>query len=146
MSHAIALKQLHRQAMLQPRLALPAGRTVSLEEGRRLAKLFNEEEERVTTQTAQMLEEVAESPVVLEESVSKRILIHRQRQNKEANVKAAVAYARRRQAENRVTAGDAEKMKNIASHLMGKGKGSGAALKGRRVRAESRKDPKKRRK
>lgn len=114
---SVLQKQIHRQATLQPRMALPAGRTVSLEEGYRLAKLYREEEERVNKEEFQA-SSVTPSAVALEESVSRKIVLIRQKQNKEANVKAAVAYAHRQEQKNRVVnAEDSAKMMEIAQKI-----------------------------
>lgn len=138
----VVAKQINRQCTLQPRLGLPAGRIVSLEEGRRLAKLVNDEEERVTSGASMLLDNgAAETPVVLEESVSKRILLLRQKQNKEANIKAAVAYARRQKQNNRFPAADGEKVQTIAQKVF-KGSRSdvSSALRQRRLRGSGSKN------
>ncbi|EPY35593.1 hypothetical protein STCU_01081 [Strigomonas culicis] len=136
----LAAKQIHRQATLQPRLCLPAGRTVSLEEGRKLAKLVQDEEERFTSGATQLLDDNASSPVQLEETVSKKIILMRQRQNKEANVRAAVAHAKKQQQRNRISPDDAEKVKGIANSLLkNSDKGNSQHLKGRHERAASHK-------
>lgn len=141
---SIVAKQITRQATLQPRLALPAGRTVSVEEGRRLAKLVNDEEERISSNATQLLDAGgAESPVVLEEGVSKRILLLRQRQNHDANVKAAVAHAKRRQQTRKaITPAEGERVQAMARQVLHREKGSdhGKAVKARKARASSRKD------
>ncbi|KAK7197705.1 hypothetical protein NESM_000722500 [Novymonas esmeraldas] len=134
---SVAAKQVHRQQQLQPRLALPAGRTVSLEEGRRLAKLVHDEEDRLQSEATQLLERTEATPVVLEESVSKRILLLRQRQNAKANVKAAVAYANRLHGKSAVLAEDAAKLREAASRVLRPSSSTGSAgLKQRRQRAE----------
>lgn len=139
----LAAKQISRQAALQPRLALPAGRTVTIEEGRRLAKLVNDEEERLASAATQLLDNgAADSPVVLEEAVSKRILLLRQKQNHEANVKAAVAYAKRRQQTRRaVTPAEGEKVQGIARKLLHKERNADHAqlIRQRKARAANRK-------
>lgn len=144
----LAAKQVSRQATLQPRLVLPAGRTVSIEEGRRLAKLVNDEEERLASAATQLLNDgSAESPVFLEEGVSKRILLHRQRQNHKANVAAAVAYARRRQHIRKAVApAEGDKVQAIAKKLLRQERSSDPAqtAKQRKARAGNpRKDKKK---
>ncbi|GET89624.1 hypothetical protein, conserved [Leishmania tarentolae] len=134
---SIAAKQLHRQQLLQPRLALPAGRTVSLEEGRRLAKLVHEEEDRLQSEATHLLEVKEASPVVLEENVSKRILLLRQKQNSKANVRAAVAYANRLHHKSAVQAEDAAKMRVAAARVLRPSSSMGSAcLKQRRQRAQ----------
>ncbi|KAG5476846.1 hypothetical protein CUR178_04032 [Leishmania enriettii] len=134
---SIAAKQVQRQQLLQPRLALPAGRTVSLEEGRRLAKLVHEEEDRLQSEATHLLERKEASTVVLEESVSKRILLLRQKQNSKANLKAAVAYANRLHRKHAVQAADATKMREVASRVLRPSSSVGSAnLKQRRKRAD----------
>ncbi|KAG5502038.1 hypothetical protein JKF63_04315 [Porcisia hertigi] len=134
---SIAAKQVHRQQLLLPRLALPAGRIVSLEEGRRLAKLVQNEEDRLHSEATHLLGQAESSPVLLEESVSKRILLLRQKQNKKANVKAAVAYANRMHRKSAVQAEDATKMRQAASRVLRPSSSVGSAgLKQRRQRAE----------
>lgn len=147
MSSSIAARQIHRQMMLQPRLALPAGRTVSFAEGRRLAKLVAEEEEKVEAVTSaaahpshpEALHSSKSAAVSLEENVSKRILLLRQKQNKEANVRAAVAYANRRHVKSSIQPQDAQKMQQVADRMM-RGSGSSSQdaslLKKRRERGE----------
>lgn len=109
--------QMHRQATLQPRMAIPAGRTVSLEEGYRLAKLYQEEEARVDEEELSHSKTV-NGTVALEESVSKKIVLLRQKQNKEANLQAAVAYAHRQKKQNRVIQpADTEKVLEIAQKI-----------------------------
>ncbi|KPI88880.1 hypothetical protein ABL78_1997 [Leptomonas seymouri] len=133
---SIAAKQVHRQEQLQPRLALPAGRTVSLEEGRRLAKLVHDEEDRLQSEATQLLDRKEPNAVVLEESVSKRILLFRQKQNKKANVKAAVAYANRLHKRSAVQAEDGAKMRDAAARVLRRTSHEGTVLKQRRQRSE----------
>lgn len=133
---SIAAKQVHRQELLQPRLALPAGRTVSLEEGRRLAKLVHDEEDRLQSEATHLLQQRESNAVVLEESVSKRILLLRQKQNKKANVKAAVAYANRLHSKAAVQAEDGAKLREAAAKVLRRASHEGTALKHRRQRAE----------
>lgn len=134
---AIAAKQVHRQQLLQPRLALPAGRTVSLAEGRRLAQLVHEEENRLQSEATNLLERTEATPVALEESVSKRILLLRQKQNTKANVKAAVAYANRLHRKSAVKAEDASKMREAATRVLRPSSATGSTgLRQRRQRAE----------
>ncbi|KPA74059.1 hypothetical protein ABB37_09363 [Leptomonas pyrrhocoris] len=140
----IAAKQVHRQEALQPRLALPAGRTVSLEEGRRLAKLVNDEEDRLQSEATQLLERKESNAVVLEESVSKRILLLRQKQNKKANVKAAVAYANRLRSKSAVQEEDGVKIRDAAARVLRRASHEGSVLKQRRQRAEQSRKQKKR--
>ncbi|CAJ1028538.1 hypothetical protein Q4I30_004911 [Leishmania utingensis] len=134
---SIAAKQVHRQQLLQPRLALPAGRTVSFEEGRRLAMLVHDEENRLQSEVTHLLEVKEASPVVLAESVSKRILLLRQKQNGTANVKAAVAYANRLHRKSAVQPEDAAKMREAASRVLRPSSSLGSTgLKQRRQRTE----------
>jgi hypothetical protein len=140
---SIAAKQVHRQELLQPRLALPAGRTVSLEEGRRLAKLVHDEEDRLQSAATQLLERKESNSVVLEESVSRRILLLRQKQNKKANVKAAVAYANRLRSKSAVQGEDGAKMRDAAARVLRRSSHEGTVLKQRRQRAEQTKKQKK---
>ncbi|KAL7697497.1 hypothetical protein N2W54_006013 [Lotmaria passim] len=142
---SIAAKQVHRQELLQPRLALPAGRTVSLEEGRRLAKMVHDEEDRLQSEATQLLEQKASNAVVLEESVSKRILLLRQKQNKKANVKAAVAYANRLRSKSAVQPEDEAKMRDAAARVLRRSSHEGGVLKQRRQRALQPKKQKKKR-
>ncbi|CAD2221354.1 hypothetical protein AGDE_00424 [Angomonas deanei] len=132
----LAAKQIQRQATLQPRLSLPAGRTISLEEGRRLAKLVNDEEERIQTGATQLLDEALGSSVQLESDVSKRIILLRQKQNHAANITAALKFAKKQRKNSSIPAGDAEKLKTIAGKVLRKESGSGTeTLKARRIRA-----------
>ncbi|KAH9577677.1 hypothetical protein LSM04_005897 [Trypanosoma melophagium] len=140
----VVAMQLLRQSTLQPRLKLPAGRIVSLEEGRRLARLINEEAKHNDTALTGALENKSvNSPVVLEEQVSKRILLLRQKNNKAANVKAAVAYAQRSKVSNKMVETGAE-VRDIAVKLLKKDKGNRSALKERHERSKGEKSGKKR--
>ncbi|RNF01445.1 uncharacterized protein Tco025E_08580 [Trypanosoma conorhini] len=127
-------KQLLRQSTLQPRLKLPAGRIVSLEEGRRLARLVHEEEEHTAAANVGAVENRSLStPVVLEEQVSKRILLLRRKSNKAANVKAAVAYAQRSKGPSAVEKVGSE-VRDIAVKLLRKDGSARGALKQRHSR------------
>lgn len=121
----IVRHQIHRQATLQPRMALPAGRTVSLEEGYRLAKLFHEEEARVE-QEEKNFSKQGDNPVCLDEEVSRKIVLLRQQHHKEANIKANIAYARRQKQQFRqaVSCNDTEKVLDLAQKLHRKPSGS----------------------
>ncbi|RNE97909.1 hypothetical protein TraAM80_09076 [Trypanosoma rangeli] len=141
---SIVAKQLLRQSTLQPRLKLPAGRIVSLEEGRRLARLVHEEEEHTAaTSLAAAENRSLSSPVVLEEQVSKRILLLRRKNNSAANIKAAVAYAQRSKGSSAAGKIDTE-VRDIAAKLLRKDQSSRAALRerhGRSKGARKRKGP-----
>lgn len=117
--------QIHRQATLQPRMALPAGRTVSLEEGQRLAKLYLEEEQRVAAKEKSHAKK-GDGVVVLEENVSKKIVLLRRQQNKEANVAAAVAYAHRQKQQHQrvLQAVETEKVLEVAQKMHRKDAGT----------------------
>ncbi|KEG07662.1 hypothetical protein DQ04_09161050 [Trypanosoma grayi] len=142
-ARSIVTKQLLRQTALQPCLKLPAGRVVMLEEGRRLARLVHEEEERAAAVSTAVVEERAlGSPVVLEEGVSKRILLLRQKSNKEANIKAAVAHAQRSKVPTSV-AETGEEVRDIAVKLLRKDSSARGALKGRHERSKGKKASKK---
>ncbi|ESL08769.1 hypothetical protein TRSC58_03523 [Trypanosoma rangeli SC58] len=133
---SIVAKQLLRQSTLQPRLKLPAGRIVSLEEGRRLARLVHEEEEHAAAAGVAAAENRSRSsPVVLEEQVSKRILLLRRRNNSGANIKAAVAYAQRSKGSSAAGKMDTE-VRDIAAKLLRKDQSTRAALKERRERSK----------
>lgn len=121
---SIVCHQIHRQATLQPRMALPAGRTVSLEEGYRLAKLFHEEEARVEQE--EVFTKQGDNPVCLDEEVSRKIVLLRQQHHKEANIKANIAYARRQKQQFRhaVSSNDTEKVLELAQKLHRKPSGS----------------------
>ncbi|KAG8341911.1 hypothetical protein TRVL_07260 [Trypanosoma vivax] len=136
---SLVKKQMLRQATLQPGLKLPAGRVVSMEEGRRLARLVNDEEARVASACEKAVaEQQSAVPVVLEETVSKRILLIRQRANKEANIKAAVAHAKKQQASNPLSR-SAPEVRDIALKLLQKDQGAQAVLNARKVRGGAQK-------
>lgn len=133
----ILRQQIHRQATLQPRMALPAGRTVSLEEGYRLAKLYQEEEARVDQEELTFSKNGSNSAVNLEEDVSRKIVLLRQQQNKEANIQAAVAYAHRQKNRHSrvVNPADTEKVVEIAQKMHRKDVGTLNEAHERRQRA-----------
>ncbi|EAN89139.1 hypothetical protein C3747_97g257 [Trypanosoma cruzi] len=141
---SIVTKQLLRQSTLQPRLKLPAGRVVSLEEGRRLARLVHEETEQTDAANLAAVENRSlNSPVVLEEEVSKRILLLRQRSNKAANIKAAVAYAQRSKVPSAVGKMGTE-VREVAVKLLRKDSSARGALKERHERTKRTRSSKKR--
>lgn len=126
--------QVHRQATLQPRMALPAGRLVSFEEGYRLAKLYHAEENRID-EAEETFSKTTHSSVNLEEGMSKKIVLLRQKQNKKANVQAAISYGHRQKQRNRVvSSADTEKVLQVAQKVHGKGHDVSEAH-GRRLRA-----------
>lgn len=113
----IASGQLRRQTILQPRLLLPAGRVVSNEEGRRLAKLIEEADERVLSTDSPMKGTSSSSTMPIEESVSRRIVLMASSQSSKAkNKTSAVCIKRRRQAGATKTA-DSESVLRIANSL-----------------------------
>lgn len=114
----IVRHQIHRQATLQPRMALPAGRSVSLEEGYRLAKLFHEEEARVEQEEENYVKQ-GNTAVSLDEEVSRKIVLFRQQYHKEANIKANIAYGHRQKQRfsHAVSHSDTEKVLELAKTL-----------------------------
>lgn len=135
--------QIHRQATLQPRMALPAGRTVSLEEGCRLAKLFHEEEARVEEEEEHYMKE-GSSSVTLDEDISRKIVLFRQQHQKEANIKANIAYAHRQKKRFRhaVSSSDTEKVLELAQTLHRHSSGGTSEAHERRQRAAQKKSKK----
>lgn len=94
MSEALARKQLHRQGVLQQRVVLPAGRIISKEEGRAAARKDTEEVGKWLGDDSDASASAAPSAVVLESSVSKKIVTLRQKHNKRENLSAALASFR----------------------------------------------------
>jgi hypothetical protein len=98
MTESIVRKQLHRQFVLQERVIMPPGRTLSKEEGRMLAKAMMEESEQLAGKGSSsddpLLNSAVGDTVVLENQISKKIVTMNQKQNKAENVEAAVAAMR----------------------------------------------------
>ncbi|SCU68488.1 uncharacterized protein TEOVI_000872300 [Trypanosoma equiperdum] len=130
-------KQMLRQTVLQPRLKLPAGRVVSIEEGWRLARLVREGEEHASALAVEAAEGmVAPSSVVLEDDVSKRILLLRHKKRKEGDTKAAVRYAQRSRAVP-VVGKVAPEVRDIALNVLRKNPIGRAELRARHERSKA---------
>ncbi|CCD15404.1 unnamed protein product [Trypanosoma congolense IL3000] len=140
----VVSKQLLRQAVLQPRLKLPAGRIISVEEGWRLARLVHEEEERTAAAASGAAADgvVEPSAVVLEDAVAKRILLLRQRGKTERNVRATVGHAQDRRAPPAARDAVFDVHNNIAQKLLRKGSGGFSVSERRHMRKGSGKKPK----
>ncbi|CCW70767.1 unnamed protein product [Phytomonas sp. Hart1] len=131
---SLAAKQISRQASLQPRLVLPAGRTVSLEEGRHLAGLANGDEcgPGEVGLTGRLGRAEAVSAAALGGVVAKRVLQLRQKQIKGANGRAAMAHAARGERAHSVLSASRGAASAIAGRMWHRGDSAGARARQRR--------------